>query len=135
MSEWVMERPLSKLTIKDLKPLIREIVREEQAQLIQPLYTSGRRDWQRQRVREEYILTLVREGYTSDAIQQLVERFDTSDLQWATDAESARARLHAYGQAKFREWCRTRGIEYDALTDEQVTDLINQVLLEAKEQA
>ena len=96
---------------------------KEQSHTAGNTYFAEQRRRQWQRVREEYILMLVREGYDAEQIQHAVQQFDVADRQWATDVTAARAELYAYGQAMFREWCQVQGIDYNNLNDEQVAEL------------
>ena len=66
---------------------------------------------QRQRLllREQYIRSLVEQGYSSADLQNLLNQLDASDKFWMTDPATARASLLRDSQANFHRYLQEHG--------------------------
>ncbi len=91
-------------------------------------YENVLRQYQHQKLREDYILMLVKEGYSAERLQELVKKLDEIDQRFAEDPEQAINDALERNQDHFKEWCAKQGIDYESLTDEKVADIVDQAI-------
>ncbi len=80
-------------------------------------------DW----LRESYIRMLIESGMRGQELQNALAAIERVDRRLSQTApEETRPRLYERSQRRFRAWCAERGIEYETLTDEDVTSIVAQ---------
>lgn len=79
-------------------------------------------------LRQSYIEALLEGGVTGEQLQQALEAVARVDkrLTEARDADQAVADLEWRTAAHLRHWAAKRGIDYDALTDEEWMELVKE---------
>ncbi len=82
-------------------------------------YESVLQQYQNQKLREDYILMLMEEGYSVERLRELVKQLDEVDQRFAEDPEQAIDAALERSQEHFKEWCAQQGVEYESLTDEK----------------
>lgn len=89
-----------------------------------------KRDW----LRENYIQTLIDDSVKGEELQKALEAIAKVDkrLEEEGDDKQMLAEMELNTQARFREWCIERGINPDEMSEEQVMELIDKVVHEAR---
>jgi len=89
-----------------------------------------KRDW----LRENYIRTLIDDGIKDKELQKALEAIDRVDkrLEKEGDNRQMLVEMELNAQVRFREWCIERGINPDEISEEQVMELIDEVVHEAR---
>jgi len=87
-------------------------------------------DW----VRESYIQFLVQNGISGMELENALEAIARVDRRIASEGDSKQMQLEmeAKAQERFREWGRKQGIDLTKLSEEQILELINQTVHQAR---
>jgi len=87
-------------------------------------------DW----VRESYIQALIQNGISDIELEKALEAIARVDRRIATEGDSKRmqSEMEAKAQEKFREWGCKQGIDLTELSEEQIMELINQAVHQAR---
>jgi hypothetical protein len=99
------------------------------------LYAENLRDKPISEIGKSYIAMLLEEGASSDEILVAAQAIRDVDSRLAREADfqAGLDDLHRRTDEQFQHWCRERGIDYKALSEEAFGELIEQAIRQIRE--
>lgn len=91
-------------------------------------FEQMQRQPQRLMLREQYIRSLIQAGYSGPELQLLLPDLDAADEAWLEDPAAARAQMIEQSQTAIHLYCREQGIDYEAMSEEEIDHLAQLVV-------
>lgn len=91
-------------------------------------FEQMQRQPQRLMLREQYIRSLIQAGYSGPELQLLLPDLDAADEAWLEDPAAARAQMIEQSQTAIHLCCREQGIDYEAMSEEEIDHLAQLVV-------
>ena len=90
------------------------------------------KQYQRLKLREQYIRSLADANYSSSELQALLVQLDASDKAWLSDSDVARENLISESRASFDQFAAERGIDVENVDEQTACEVIDDLVDRAR---